>query len=131
MFTIRSMGGVALLLFATTFIWLTPGFASRGVSTKGAWWSATSLLSWAALVILLVATWGLFSRETWWTGVALIGSAVGILAAGVYWIAASRSAENAPAFNALIHVFGSAGVFILLLVPSLEAWVNRHVMHGR
>lgn len=131
MFTIRNMGGVALFLFATTFLWLTPGFASRGVSTKGAWWTGASISAWVAMAIILVATWGLFSKETWWTTVALIGSAVGVLASAVYWVAASRSAETTPAFNVFVHVLGSAGVFILLLVPSLEAWVTRHVMEGR
>jgi hypothetical protein len=30
MFTVRNMGGVALFLFGTTFLWLTPSFASSG-----------------------------------------------------------------------------------------------------
>jgi hypothetical protein len=34
MFTIRNLGGVALFLFGTTYLWLTPMFASRGVSTR-------------------------------------------------------------------------------------------------
>ena len=28
MFTIRNVGGAALFLFGTTFLWLTPSFAS-------------------------------------------------------------------------------------------------------
>ena len=33
MFTVRNLGGVALLLFGTTFLWLTPAFAPKGVAT--------------------------------------------------------------------------------------------------
>jgi hypothetical protein len=30
--------------------------------------------------------------------------------------------------NALVHILGTAGVLVLLLVPSLERWVDSHVM---
>lgn len=33
-----------------------------------------------------------------------------------------------PALDAVIHLLGCAGVFALLLVPSLERWVDSHVM---
>lgn len=131
MFTIRTVGGAALFLFATTFIWLTPSFASRGISTKGPWWAASSMLAWATTATLIGATWGLFTRTTWWAGAAVAGAAVGIVASCVYWVAASRSSEAASTYNALIHVAGSAGVFVLLLVPALESWVQRHVSSGR
>jgi hypothetical protein len=36
MCTIRNLGGVALFLFGTTFLWLTPAFATPGVSTMAA-----------------------------------------------------------------------------------------------
>lgn len=39
MFTIRNMGGVALLLFGSTFMWITPEFATRGISNTGPWWA--------------------------------------------------------------------------------------------
>lgn len=45
-----------------------------------------------------------------------------------YWVAAHHAGETNPWFNVLIHVLGSAGVLILLLVPSLERWVDFHVM---
>lgn len=34
MFTVRHVGGVALFLFGTTFLWLTPAFATRGIPTE-------------------------------------------------------------------------------------------------
>jgi hypothetical protein len=45
MFTIRNLGGVALFLFGTTFLWLTPSFATKGISTSGVTWTVTAVLS--------------------------------------------------------------------------------------
>jgi hypothetical protein len=56
MFTIRNVGAVALFLFGTTFLWLTPSFASQGVSTKGLAWSITQVLSLVTLALFTVAT---------------------------------------------------------------------------
>lgn len=50
MFTIRNLGGIALFLAGTTWVWLTPTFATRGVSTSGAVWAVTR-----ALCLLTVA----------------------------------------------------------------------------
>jgi hypothetical protein len=36
MFTIRNMGGVALFLFGTTFVWITPEFVTAGLKNTGA-----------------------------------------------------------------------------------------------
>jgi hypothetical protein len=38
MFTIRNLGGTALLLFGSTFLWLTPTFAAQGVDTIRLMW---------------------------------------------------------------------------------------------
>ena len=46
MFTMRNLGGSALFLFGTTFLWLTPSFASPGVSTAGVAWSITRASRW-------------------------------------------------------------------------------------
>jgi hypothetical protein len=63
MFTIRNLGGVALFLFGTTFMWLTPLFASPGVSTKGIAWSITQVLALVTIALFTAATWGLFTRR--------------------------------------------------------------------
>ena len=75
MFTIRNMGGVALFLFGTTYLWLTPMFASSGISTKGLAWSITNVMAIATIVGFSIATWGLFTKAHWWAAVA-IGSAI-------------------------------------------------------
>jgi hypothetical protein len=47
-----------------------------------------------------------------------------------YWLAATQSGEatGEVAYNSSIHVLMAAGVFALLLIPTLEHWVSSHVM---
>jgi len=131
MFTTRNLGGVALFLFGTTFLWLTPSFASSGVSTTGAAWSITQVLALVTIALFTAATWGLFKKAGWWEPVAVVAAAVGFVVLIPYWIAASHAGETNPAFNVLIHALGNVGVLVLLLVPSLEHWVDSHVLAGR
>ena len=131
MFTIRNLGGVALFLLGTTYLWLTTSFATQGVSTKGGAWSITQLLSLLTLALFTAATWGLFTKAGWWEAVAVAAVAVGFAVLVPYWIAAHHAGEANPEFNVLIHALGNLGVLVLLLVPSLEHWVNGHVLAGR
>lgn len=41
MFTLRTMGGLALLLAGSSWLWITPTFATRGVNTSSIWWNIT------------------------------------------------------------------------------------------
>jgi hypothetical protein len=128
MFTIRVVGGLALLTFGSTFVWLTPEFASRGVSTAGSLWAITRILSLVAVLGFTIATWGLFRKASWWEGAAVVSAVLGVVVLVPYWVAAHRAGEAAPGFNVLVHALGSAGVLVLLLVPPLERWVDAHVM---
>jgi hypothetical protein len=56
MFTIRNIGGVALFLFGTTYLWITPMFASEGISTSGVLWSITNVLAFLTLIGFTIAT---------------------------------------------------------------------------
>ena len=68
MFTVRNIGGVALFLLGTTYVWLTQAlallgidtsaFATWGIDTSGIWWDVTPLLSAVTLVCFTVATGG-------------------------------------------------------------------------
>jgi hypothetical protein len=130
MFTIRNTGGVALFLFGTTYLWLTPAFASPGVPTTGIAWSITQVLALVTLALFTAATWGLFKKARWWEPLAIVAAVLGFVVLIPYWIAASHAGEVNPGFTALIHVPGSVGVLVLLLVPSLERWVDGHVIAG-
>jgi cell shape-determining protein MreD len=131
-FTIRNMGGVALFLAGSSWLWLTPVFATRGVTTTGLLWSTTRVLSLATIAGFCAATVGLFARQSWWENVALGSAAIGLLTLVPYWLAGVRGGETTGtvAWNATVHLVMVAGVFTLLLVPQLEGWVQRHVMGG-
>ena len=131
MFTIRNLGGTALLLFGSTFLWLTPTFAAQGVDTSGAAWATTAVLAIATLAGFTAATWGLFRRTSWWETVAVISAVVGLLALVPYWAAADGSGVATPGFDVAIHALGSAGVLVLLRVPRFEHWVSGHVVADR
>jgi hypothetical protein len=131
MFTIRNVGGVALFLFGTTFLWLTPAFAGRGVTTTGLMWGTTRVLALVTLVGFTLATWGLFTKTSWWEAVALGSAVLGVIVLVPFWFAAHHAGETTPEFTVLIHALGDAGVFVLLLVPPLEQWVSHHVIAGR
>jgi hypothetical protein len=130
MVTIRNLGGVALLLAGSTWLWLTPAFAGRGVSTSGALWTLTQVLSLLTVAGFCVATWGLFARQSWWEAAALVSAVIGLLALLPFWMAAKAGGESlgAVTWNVFVHVLVVAGVFALLLVPQLERWVDHHVM---
>src|SRR5215212_2706309 len=132
MFTIRNMGGVALFLAGSTWLWLTPFFSTRGVTTSGFLWSVTRALSLLTIVGLCVATVGLFGRRSWWETAAISSAAVGLLTLIPYWFAGTQGGETTGtvAWNATVHVLMAAGIFTLLLVPELEHWVQHHVMSG-
>jgi hypothetical protein len=132
MFTIRNLGGVSLFLAGSTWLWLTPAFASRGVSTTGVLWAITRVLCLLTVAAFCLATWGLFSRGAWWEAMALGSAAVGLVALVPYWMAALGGGETVETviWNAFVHVVMVAGVFSLLVAPQLERWVNHHVMGG-
>lgn len=77
-----------------------------------------------------MATWGLFARWSWWENAALASAALGLVALAPFWFAAIGGGRNCrdPAWNVFVHVLKVAGVAVLLLVPSLERWVNQQVM---
>ena len=130
MFTLRNLGGVALFLAGTTWVWLTPAFATKGVSTSGALWGVTRIMCFLTVAVFCVATWGLFARQEWWEAAAIAAAAIGLLSLVPYWFAATDGGEatGTAAYNSSIHVLMAAGVLVLLLVPTLEQWVSSHVM---
>lgn len=130
MFTIRNIGGVALFLFGTTFAWITPEFVTAGLKNTGPLWSSVRILALTTAAGFTVATWGLFQRAPWWENAGIASAVLGAVALVPYWVAAHRAGETTPWFTVLLLALGSASVLVLLLVPSLERWVDSHVMSG-
>jgi hypothetical protein len=130
MFSIRNVGGVSLLLFGTTFLWLTPMFAAPAVDTSGAAWSTVAFLAAVTLIGFTVAAWGLLRRTDWWEPLAVTCALIGLVTLVPYWIAAGGSGVANPLFDMVIHAAGSFGVLLLLRLPRLEHWVHGHVATG-
>ena len=132
MFTIRNMGGVALFLAGSTWLWLTPMFATKGVATSGFLWAVTQTLCLLTILGFCVATVGLFARQSWWEMTALSSAVLGLLALIPYWFAGTRGGETTGpvAWTTTVHVLMVAGIFVFLLVPQLERWVQQHVMNA-
>ena len=133
MFTIRNLGGIALLLFGSTYMWLTPLFAKSAgtAATRTVLWSITMVLCVVTMLGFAVATIGIFIKAPWWSGVATASAVAGLLVLIPYWIAAHLINEPTPWYNVLIHALGAVAVLVLLRVPLLSSWVGGHVMAGR
>jgi hypothetical protein len=131
MLTLRTLGGIALFLTGSSWLWLTPYFSTRGVATSGVLWVVTLVLCLLTVVGFLIATWGLFTRQSWWETIAIGSAGLGLITLIPYWIAADGGGETlrTTAWNAFVHVLMVAIVFVLLLVPPLERWVDQQVMH--
>lgn len=132
MFTIRNLGGVALFLFGTTYMWLTPLFAKNaGAPTRTVLWSIAMVLCFITMAGFTVATWGLFTKASWWSAVAVASAVTGLVVLIPYWVAAHAIGEPTPWYNVLIHAVGAVAILVLLRVPMLSSWVGGHVMAGR
>jgi hypothetical protein len=130
MFTLRTLGGIALLMAGSSWLWLTPTFASKGVTTSGFTWSLTMVLCLLTILGFCIATWALYARWHWWENAALASAGLGLVTLVPYWFAALGGGEVAgtAALNAFVPVLMVPLVAVLLLVPSLERWVNQQVM---
>lgn len=130
LFTIRRAGGVALFLAGTTWLWLAPAFATRGVGTSGVVWSAATVLSLLTVLGVYVGTVGLVTRQSRGEGAAVVSAVVGPQAPVPSRPAAARGGETTGtvAGRASVHVPVAAGVCALLLVPRLERRAQCHVM---
>ncbi|GAA5200039.1 hypothetical protein GCM10023346_41180 [Arthrobacter gyeryongensis] len=91
-----------------------------------------TLVLWLVTMVgFVIATWGLFARQGWWEMIAISSAGLGLITLVPYWIAAVGGGETVgtTAWNAFVHVLMVASVFVLLLVPPLERWVDQQVMH--
>ena len=126
--TRRNVAAATLLVYASTFLWMTAAFAGTKKPPGGATWTLASIGALASLVLFTLAAWGVFKSSSWWERAASAGAIVGLAALVPYGLAASTTGVSGPGLNSTIHIIGSAAVLLVLLVPALErrmtAWLS-------
>ena len=126
--TRRNVAAVTLLVYASTFLWMTALFAGTKKPPGGAAWTLASVGALVSLALFTLAAWGVFKSKPCWERVAAAGAIVGLAALVPYGIAASSTGVSGPGLNSAIHIAGSAAVLLVLLVPALErrmkAWLR-------
>ena len=119
-----------MLLFGSTFLWVTSMFAASDVDTSGKIWATTGVLAAATIAAFTVATWGLFRDVSWWETLAALSAVLGLATLVAYWVAANSSGVANPVLDVVIYAAGSVGVLLLLRVPQLKHWMHAHVAAG-
>ncbi len=124
--TRRDIAAATLLVYGSTFLWMTASFAGTSRPPGGAAWVMASVGALVSLALFTLAAWGVFRSRWWWGRTASAAAIAGLATLVPYWIAASSTPE--PGLNKPIHIVGSAAVLLVLLVPALErrlkAWLQ-------
>jgi peptidoglycan/LPS O-acetylase OafA/YrhL len=129
--TRRNVAAAALLVYASTFLWMTAWFAGTKRAPGGATWAITNVGALASLVLFMLAAWGVFKSRSWWERAAVAGAIVGLAALVPYGIAASSTGVSGPGLNSAIHIAGSAAVLLVVLVPALECRMQAWLLDRR
>jgi peptidoglycan/LPS O-acetylase OafA/YrhL len=126
--TRRNVAAATLIVYASTFLWMTTSFAGTKKPPGGATWATATVGALVSLALFTLAAWGVFKSKSWWERVAVAGAVVGLVALVPYGIAASSTGVSGPGLNSAIHIAGSGAVLLVLLVPALEcrvkAWLS-------
>ena len=122
----RNIAATVLLVYGSTFLWMTASFAGTSRPPGGAVWTTATVGALVSLALFTLAAWGVFRSKRWWERAAAAAAIVGLAALVPYWVAASSTPE--PGLNKPIHIVGSAAVLLVVLVPALErrmtAWLS-------
>jgi hypothetical protein len=124
----RTLAAVAMFLFGTTFLWLTPSFAGRATPPTGAAWSVVNVLALVAVAAFTLAAWGLYRQHTWWEGVAVTSAVIGLLSivpflVGMRQIDADLT-DLGVQINIWMHVVGAVGVLAVTRAPVVADWFD-------
>ena len=115
------MVAATLVVYASTFLWMTSAFAGSKTSPEGAAWALANVGALAALALFALAAWGVFRSRPWRQRAASAAAIVGLAALVPYGLAASSTGVSGPGLNSAIHaihVIGRAAVLLVLLVPA-------------
>jgi hypothetical protein len=126
--TRRNVAAATLLVYASTFLWMTASFAGTKKPPGGAAWTIANVGALVSLALFTLAAWGVFKSKSWWGRAAVAGAVAGLAALVPYGLAASSTGVSGPGLNTAIHLAGSGAVLFVLLVPALErrvtAWLS-------
>jgi hypothetical protein len=133
--TRRNAAAATLIVYASTFLWMTASFAGTSKPPGGAMWATATAGALVSLVLFTLAGWGVFKSTSWWERVAVAGAVAGLAALVPYGIAASSTGVSGPGLNSAIHLAGSGAILLVLLVPALEcrvtAWLSDEGRRGK
>jgi peptidoglycan/LPS O-acetylase OafA/YrhL len=133
--TRRNIAAATLIVYASTFLWMTASFAGTRKPPGGAMWAIATVGALVSLALFTLAAWGVFKSKSWWERAAVAGAIAGLAALVPYGIAASSTGVSGPGLNSAIHIAGSAAVLVVLLVPAFEcrmkAWFSGEGRRGK
>jgi hypothetical protein len=128
MLTFRNVVAVGLLLFGSTFLWMTASFTGDTPPPEGALWTLETVLALLAVIGFTAAAWGVFKDLSWWEPVMAISGVVGLVAVIPFAIGISELggfSDLGVGINLTMHVLGSGAVLAIAFVPSAHDWVTR------
>lgn len=128
MITFRNLAALAMFLFGTTFVWLTPMFVAEDPKPDGLAWGAVSILSWAVMIGFTAGAWAIFKDLSWWEPVAIASAVLGIVTLTVYGLAVMWAGGIVGAgVNLVIHIAGIVGVFLATTFAPVHEWMTAHI----
>jgi fatty acid desaturase len=106
--TRRNVAAVTLIVYASTFLWMTASFAGTKKPPGGAMWATATVGALVSLALFTLAAWGVFKSKSWWERAAVAGAVAGLAALVPYGIAASSTGVSGPGLNSAIHTSRAA-----------------------
>lgn len=116
----RTVTAATLLVYGSTFLWMTSPFAGTKKPPGGATWTIANVGALVSLVLFTLAAWCVLKSRPWWERAAALGATAGLAALVPYGIAASSTGVAGPGLNSAIHIAGNAAILLVLLVPAFE-----------
>lgn len=127
--TMHSLAALAVFLFGTTFLWLTPAFVGLAPEAlSGSQWTILQILVWLTILGFSAAAWGVFKAAEWWSP-ALVGSAVlGLATTATYWFAVhGLDGVTNVSSNVLIHGGLSLLIVVAAAIPQVRAGIEERL----
>jgi hypothetical protein len=131
MWTFKNLLAIALFLFGSTFLWMTPAFAGRTPPPTGMAWSMVNILALAAVAGFTVAAWAVVKQYSWWAPVTLASASVGLATVVLFVVAVLQAGiglmDLGVQINLWMHLLGSVAAVAVVRLPDLHTWVVKRL----